>query len=81
VHSEESSSGRKRQAAPVCRIQRIPSNQAQSGTGVRSRLSCRGLRFGSNGSINSHCSSVSSFRRFFVAEAQQLTCLTHGYLM
>ena len=81
VEGEGNSSGRKRQAAPVCRIHRMPSKQARFGAGGRPRLSRRGLGFGSKGSISCHCSSVNSFCRFFMTEAHQLTCLTHKYLM
>jgi hypothetical protein len=35
---------------------------------------------GNNGPINSHCSSVNCFCRFFMTEAQQLKCLKHKYL-
>jgi hypothetical protein len=43
-------------------------------------LSLRRLGSGNMGSMNSHCSSLNSFCRFFIAEAQQPTCLTHKYL-
>jgi hypothetical protein len=43
-------------------------------------LSCRRLGSGSNGSITSHCSSVISFCRFFMTEAQQLTPLTRSVM-
>ncbi len=81
VEGEGNLSGRNRQAAPVRRIHRMPSKQGRFGAGGRPRLSCRGLGLGSKGSINSHCSSVNSFCRFFMAEAHQLTCLTHKYLL
>jgi hypothetical protein len=32
------------------------------------------------GANNCHCSSVNSFCRFFMTEAQQLTCFTRKYL-
>jgi hypothetical protein len=35
---------------------------------------------GSNGSISFHCSSLNSFCRFFMTEAQQFTPLTRKYL-
>ena len=80
VEGEGNSSGRKRHAAPVCKIQRMPSKQA--------RFDAHGLPdcpadvgCGNNGSINSHCSSVNSFCRFFMTEAHQLTRLTRKYLI
>ena len=81
VEGEGNSSGRKRQAAPVCRIQRMPSKQARFAAHGRPRLSRRRLGEGSSGSINSHCSSVNSFCRFFMAEAHQITCLTRKHLI
>lgn len=81
VEGEGNSSGRNRHAAPVCKIHRIPSKQARFGAGGRPRLSRRRLGRGNRGSISSHCSSLNSFCRFFMAEAHQLTCLTHKYLM
>ena len=81
VEGEGNSSGRKRQAAPVCEIHRMPSKQARFGAGGRPRLSRRGLGLGSKGSINCHCSSLNSFCRFFMTEAHQLTYLTRKYLM
>src|ERR1035441_3946880 len=81
VEGEGNSSGRKRQAAPVCRIHRMPSKQARFGAGGRPRLSRRNLGFGSKGSMNCHCSSLNSFCRFFMTEAHQRTCLTHKYLL
>jgi hypothetical protein len=74
VEGEGNSSGRKRQAAPVCKIHKIPSKQARLGAGGRPRLPL-GLGAGSNGSTNNHCSSFNSFCRFFITEAQPLTCL------
>jgi hypothetical protein len=44
-------------------------------------LSSRGLGLGSKGSISSHCSSVNSFCRFFMAEAHPFTCLRRKYLI
>src|SRR5271157_5420347 len=81
VEGEENSSGSKRHAAPVCRIHRMPSKQARFGAVGRPRLSRRCLGLGSKGSINSHCSSLNSFCRFFMTEAHQLTCLTRKYLI
>jgi hypothetical protein len=80
VEGEGNSSGRKRQAAPVCRIHRMPSKHARFRAGGRPRLSFRSFGLGSKGSINCHCSSVNNFCRFFMAEAQQLTNLTRKYL-
>lgn len=76
VAGEGNSLGRKRQAAPVCRIQRMPSKHARFDAQGRPRLSRRRLGSGSNGSMSSHCSSVNSFCRFFMAEVHQLTNLT-----
>src|SRR5450759_1135971 len=81
VEGEGNSSGRNRQAAPVCRIHRMPSKQARFNAHGRPRLSLRRFCSGSNGPIRSHCSSVNSFCRFFMTEAHQFTCLTHKYLM
>ncbi len=81
VDGEGNSSGRKRHAAPVCRIQRMPSKQARFDAHGRPRRSRRSLGWGSNGSISSHCSSVNSFCRFFMTEAHQLTRLTCKYLI
>jgi len=80
VAGEGNSSGRNRHAAPVCRIHRIPSKQARFDAHGRPRLSFLRRPSGNNGSINSHCSSVNSFCRFFMTEAQQPTRLTHKYL-
>ena len=81
VEGEGYSSGRKRHAAPVCRIHRMPSKQSRLGAGGRPRLSRRCLGLGSKGSISSHCSSVNSFCRRFMTEAQPRICLTHKYPM
>jgi hypothetical protein len=75
VGGEGNSSGRKRHAALVCRIQRMPSKQARFDAHGRPRLSLRRFGSGSRGSINSHCSSVNNFCRFFITEVQQPTCL------
>ncbi len=80
VDGEGNSSGRKRHAAPVCRIQRMPSKQARFDAHGRPRRSRRSLGWGSNGSISSHCSSVNSLCRFFMTEVHQLTRLTRKYL-
>ena len=76
VDDEGNSSGRNRHAAPVCRIQRMPSRHARFEARGRPRLSARRLGRGNKGAINSHCSSVNSLCRFFMAEAQPTTCLT-----
>ena len=81
VEGEGNSSGRNRHAAPVCRIPRMPSSQARFDAGGRPRLSARRRGRGNKGSISSHCSSVNSFCRFFLAEAQPRTYLTRKYLM
>ena len=80
VEGEGNSFGKNRHAAPVCRIHRIPSKQVRFGAGGSPLPSARGLGFGNSGSISSHCSSVSSFCRRFIAEAQPLTHLTRKYL-
>src|SRR5215813_3795162 len=80
VEGEGNSSGKKRQAAPVCRIHKIPSKQARLAAGGRPRLSSRRFGGGSNGSTNAQCSSLTSLCRFVMTEAQQLTCLTRKYL-
>jgi len=71
VAGEGYSSGRKRQAAPVCRTQRMPSKQARFDAHGRPRLSFLRRGSGNNGEINSHCSSVTSFCRFFMTEVHQ----------
>lgn len=80
VEGEGNSSGRKRQAAPVCKIHKIPSKQSRLGFAGRPCPSFRRLGGGSNGSISFHCSSLNSFCRFFMTEAQQFTPLTRKYL-
>jgi hypothetical protein len=67
VEGEGNSSGKNRHAAPVCRIHRMPSKHARFDAQGRPRLSCRRLGGGSTGSTNSHCSSVNSFCRSFIA--------------
>ena len=79
VEGEGNSSGRKRHAAPVCRIQRMPSKQARLEAQGRPRLSLRRRGGGKSGAINSHCSSVISLCRFFMTEAHQTTRLTRKY--
>jgi hypothetical protein len=80
VEGEGNSSGRNRHAAPVWRIHKIPSKQARFGAGGRPRRSGRCRGGGRKTPTNSHCSSLNSFCRFFMTEAQPLTCLTHKYL-
>jgi hypothetical protein len=75
VEGEGNSPGRNRHAAPVCRIHRMPSKHARLDTHGRPRLSFRRRGLGNSGSINSHCSSVNSFCRFLMTEAQQFACL------
>ena len=80
VEGEGNSSGRNRHAAPLWRIHKMPSKQARLGAGGRPRQSgrCRGA--GRRAPTNSQCSSLNSFCRSFMTEAQPLTCLTHKYL-
>jgi len=71
VEGEGNCSGKNRHAAPVCRIHRMPSKQPRFDAQGRPRLSRRRRGGGSIGSTNSHCSSVSSFCRFFMTEVHQ----------
>src|SRR6266576_4683221 len=80
VEGEGNSSGKNRHAAPVCRIHRMPSKHARFDAQGRPRLSRRRPGRGNIGSTSSHCSSVNSFCRFFMAEAHHLTCLIRKYL-
>ena len=80
VEGEGNSSGKNRHAAPVWRIHRMPSKQARLGAGGRPRRSARCLGGGSKAPTNSQCSSLNSFCRSFMTEAQPTTCLTHKYL-
>src|SRR6202521_2784369 len=80
VEGEGNSSGKNRHAAPVCRIHRMPSKPARFDAQGRPRLSRRRRGGGNMGSTNTHCSSVNSFCRFFMAEAHQLTHLIRKYL-
>jgi len=80
VEGEGKSSGKNRHAAPVCRIHRMPSKHARFDAHGRPRLSRRRRGGGSMGSTSSHCSSVNSFCRFFMAEAHHLTHLVRKYL-
>ena len=81
VDGEGYSSGRKRHAAPVCKIQRMPSKQSRLDDHGRPRLSFRRLGWGNSGSINSHCLSVNRFCRFLMTEAQQFARLTRKSLI
>ena len=81
VEGEGYSSGRKRHAAPVCSTHRMPSKHSRFDAQGRPRLSPLRRGSGNNGPINSHCSSVNSFCRFFMTEAQQFTPLKHKYLL
>jgi hypothetical protein len=74
VDGEGYSSRKKRHAAPVCSIHRMPSKQLRFGAGGRPRPSLRRFGSGNSGRINAHCSSVKSFCRLFMTEAQQLNC-------
>jgi hypothetical protein len=80
VEGDGYASGRKRHAAPVCRTHRMPSRHARFDAQGRPRLSLLRRGSGNNGPISSHCSSVNSFCRFFMTEAQQPNCLKHKYL-
>jgi hypothetical protein len=71
VGGDGNSSGRKRHAAPVCRIHRMPSKHARFEVHGRPRFPRRRFGGGSKGSISSHCSSVNNFCRFFIEEVQQ----------
>ena len=75
VEGEGKYSGKNRQAAPVCRIHKIPSKQARLDAQGLPRPSRRRLGSGKSGSSNSHCSSVSSFCRFFMTETSALNQL------
>ena len=80
VEGEGNSSGRNRHAAPVCRIHKMPSKQARLGAAGRPRRSRRFRGGGRKAPTNSHCSSVNSFCRSFMTEAQPLIRLKHKYL-
>jgi hypothetical protein len=58
----------------------MPSKHARFDAQGRPRLSRRRLGGGNIGSTSSHCSSVNSFCRFFMAEAHQQTHLIRKYL-
>src|SRR5208337_1993549 len=78
--SASNAPNRARHAAPVCRIHRMPSKQARFDAHGRPRLSFLRRGSGNKGATNSHCSSVNSFCRFFITEAQQHNRLTRKYL-
>jgi hypothetical protein len=80
VEGEGNSSGKNRHAAPVCKIHRMPSKHARFDAQGRPRLSRLRRGGGSMGSTSSHCSSVNSFCRCFMAKAHQLTRLIRKYL-
>jgi hypothetical protein len=80
IEGDGYSSGRRRHAAPVCRTHRMPSRHARFDAQRRPRLSLLRRGSGNNGPISSHCSSVNSFCRFLMTEAQQSNCLKHKYL-
>ena len=71
VDGEGYSPGRKRHAAPVCSTHRMPSKHARFPAHGRPRLSFLRRGSGNKAPINSHCSSLNSFCRFFMTEAQQ----------
>ena len=71
VAGDGNSSDRNRQAAPVCRIHRMPSKHARLDVQGRPQLSRRLLGSGSKVPVNSRCSPVNSFCRSFMAEVQQ----------
>ncbi len=75
VDGEGYSSGKKRHVAPVCTTHRMPSKHARFSAHGRPRLSFLRHGFGNNGPINSHCSPLNSFCRFFMTEAKPSTCL------
>jgi hypothetical protein len=68
VEGEGKHSGKNRQAAPVCKIHKIPSKQARLEVHGLPRPSRRRFGTGNSGSSNSHCSSVNSSCRFFMTE-------------
>jgi len=76
VEGDGYASGKNRPAAPVCRTQRMPSRHARFYAQGRPRLSLLRRGSGNNGPISSHCSSVNSFCRFFMTEAQKSIRLT-----
>ena len=70
-----------RHVAPVCSTYRTRSKHARLDAQGRPRLSRLRRGSGNNGAINSHCSSVNSFCRFFITEAQQCIRLNRKYLI
>ncbi len=81
VEGDGYSSGKNRHAAPVCRTHRMPSKHARFDAQGRPRLSLLRRGSGNNGSTSSHCSSVNSFCRFFITEAQQFIRFDRKYLI
>jgi hypothetical protein len=81
VEGDGCSSGKNRHAAPVCSTHKMPTKHARFDAQGRPRLSLLRRGSGNNGPINSHCSSVKSFCRFFMTEAQQFIRLDRKYLI
>ena len=81
VEGEGYSSGKNRHAAPVCSTHKMPSKHARLDAQGRPRLSRLRRGSGNNGAINSHCSSLNRFCRFFMTEAQQSIRLNRKYLI
>ena len=75
VEGEGKWSGKNRQAAPVCKIHKMPSKQARFDAHGLPRPSRRRFGSGNKGSSNSHCSSVNSFCRFFMTETSSVNPL------
>jgi hypothetical protein len=80
VEGEGNSSGRNRHAAPVRKTQWMPSKQARLAPAVVLAYPAAASASEAKGSINFHCSSVISFCRFFMAQAQQLNRFKHKCL-
>ena len=80
VEGEGNSSGRNRHAAPVRKTQWMPSKQARLAPAVVLAYPAAASASEAKGSINFHCSSVISFCRFFMAQAQQLDRFKHKCL-
>ena len=64
-----------RQGAPVARIQKMPLSIRRGSAGRRPVVA---VRSGNSGSINAHCSSVSSCRRIR-ADLRVVSCPDHSY--